>query len=173
MEGTADGSLDGEALRCRARGCMLGVFIGDALGAGVEGWPADEIEQFATERWQSPLVEDFFPAVHLATHVPAGEPGQYREARWMEEIGFRAVPVGPPRNDAIAKQCAREGCYTDDTLASLALAASLVQHGRVDANAAALAAIADRATWEQALWEGLFTALGYKQNSWPMRRLAE
>ena len=127
----------GEASRCRARGCMLGVFIGDALGAGVEGWPADEIEQFATERWQSQLVEDFFPAVHLATHVSAGEPGQYREARWMEEVGFRAVPVGPPRNDAVAKQCAREGCYTDDTLASLALAASLAQHGRVDATAAA------------------------------------
>src|SRR5438270_13528649 len=27
--------------------------------------------------------------------------------------------------------------------------------------------------WEQSLWEGLFTALGYKQNVWPMRRLAE
>ena len=44
---------------------------------------------------------------------------------------------------------------------------------RLESKAAALAAIADRATWEQALWEGLFTALGYKQNSWPMRRLAE
>ena len=33
--------------------------------------------------------------------------------------------------------------------------------------------MADRATWEQALLEGLFSALGYKQNSWPMRRLAE
>lgn len=31
-----------------------------------------------------------------------------------------------------------------------------------------------RATgWDQALWEGLFTALGYTQNTWPMRRLAE
>jgi hypothetical protein len=27
--------------------------------------------------------------------------------------------------------------------------------------------------WEQALWEGLFRALGYKQNVWPMQRLAE
>jgi hypothetical protein len=27
--------------------------------------------------------------------------------------------------------------------------------------------------WEQALWEGLFAALGYKNNSWPMRRMAE
>ncbi len=29
------------------------------------------------------------------------------------------------------------------------------------------------AGWEQALWEGLFRALGYKHNSWPMQRLAE
>jgi len=27
--------------------------------------------------------------------------------------------------------------------------------------------------WEQALWEGLFRALGYKQNIWPMQRVAE
>jgi len=27
--------------------------------------------------------------------------------------------------------------------------------------------------WEQALWEGLFRALGYKQNVWPMQSLAE
>jgi hypothetical protein len=27
--------------------------------------------------------------------------------------------------------------------------------------------------WEQALWEGLFRALGYKHNSWPMQCLAE
>jgi len=44
---------------------------------------------------------------------------------------------------------------------------------RLETKAAELAAVAGRAGWEQALWEGLFTALGYKQNSWPMRRLAE
>ena len=30
---------------------------------------------------------------------------------------------------------------------------------------------ARQAGWEQALWEGLFRALGYKQNVWPMQRL--
>ncbi len=44
---------------------------------------------------------------------------------------------------------------------------------RLAAKAAALAAVAEQANWKQALWIGLFTALGYKQNSWPMRRLAE
>ena len=32
---------------------------------------------------------------------------------------------------------------------------------------------ARQAGWEQALWEGLFRALGYKQNIWPMQRVAE
>lgn len=115
---------------------MLGQMIGDALGAGVEGWPADEIESLALERWQSHFVLDFFPAVHMATYVSAGQPGQYREARWMEAGSF--VPVGPPRvGTTVAEQCAREGMYTDDTLAALALAATLVEHGLVDANAAA------------------------------------
>lgn len=36
-----------------------------------------------------------------------------------------------------------------------------------------LRARARRAGWEQALWEGLFGALGYKHNPWPMRRIAE
>lgn len=27
--------------------------------------------------------------------------------------------------------------------------------------------------WEQSLWEGLFRALGYKHNAWPMQRVAE
>lgn len=32
---------------------------------------------------------------------------------------------------------------------------------------------ARQAGWEAALWDGLFSALGYKRNVWPMRRLAE
>jgi hypothetical protein len=36
-----------------------------------------------------------------------------------------------------------------------------------------LEARAKQAGWEQALWEGIFRALGYKQNIWPMQRLAE
>jgi hypothetical protein len=36
-----------------------------------------------------------------------------------------------------------------------------------------LEARARQVGWEQALWEGLFAALGYRRNVWPMRRLAE
>lgn len=44
---------------------------------------------------------------------------------------------------------------------------------RFEAKAAQLQARARHAGWEQALWEGLFRALGYKHNMWPMQCLAE
>jgi hypothetical protein len=44
---------------------------------------------------------------------------------------------------------------------------------RLEAKAAQLRARARQAGWEQALWEGLFRALGYKHNVWPMQSLAE
>ncbi|NBV20634.1 MAG: DUF2851 family protein [Proteobacteria bacterium] len=44
---------------------------------------------------------------------------------------------------------------------------------RLQLKAGQLAARARQGGWERALWEGLFTALGYKHNVWPMRRLAE
>lgn len=44
---------------------------------------------------------------------------------------------------------------------------------RFQAKASQLQARARQAGWEQALWEGMFRALGYKQNLWPMQRLGE
>ena len=44
---------------------------------------------------------------------------------------------------------------------------------RLQRKAGDLQARARQAGWEQALWEGLLRALGYKQNIWPMQRLAE
>ncbi len=44
---------------------------------------------------------------------------------------------------------------------------------RFHSKARAFEARARQCGWEQALWEGLFRALGYKQNVWPMQRLAE
>ena len=44
---------------------------------------------------------------------------------------------------------------------------------RLQGKAAWFQARAKQSGWEQALWEGLFRALGYKQNVWPMLRLAE
>ena len=44
---------------------------------------------------------------------------------------------------------------------------------RFQAKAAQFHARARHVGWEQALWEGLFRALGYKHNVWPMQCLAE
>jgi hypothetical protein len=44
---------------------------------------------------------------------------------------------------------------------------------RLQSKAAQFEARAKQAGWDQALWEGLFRALGYKHNIWPMQRLAE
>jgi Protein of unknown function (DUF2851) len=44
---------------------------------------------------------------------------------------------------------------------------------RLHSKAAQFQARARQAGWEQSLWEGLFRALGFKHNVWPMQRLAE
>jgi hypothetical protein len=44
---------------------------------------------------------------------------------------------------------------------------------RLENKAAQCRARARNAGWEQALWENLFRALGYKHNVWPMQHLAE
>jgi hypothetical protein len=46
-------------------------------------------------------------------------------------------------------------------------------HVRLENKAAQFRARARLVGWEQALWEGLFRALGYKHNVWPMQQLAE
>jgi hypothetical protein len=46
-------------------------------------------------------------------------------------------------------------------------------HVRLRSKAALFQARARQVGWEQSLWEGLFRALGYKHNAWPMQRLGE
>src|SRR5262249_34354833 len=44
---------------------------------------------------------------------------------------------------------------------------------RFEDKAAQILARAKNSGWEQALWESLFRALGYKHNVWPMQNVAE
>lgn len=55
-------------------------------------------------------------------------------------------------------------------LGELLHAAAMV---RFQSKAASMLARARHCGWEQTLWEGLFRALGYKNNVWPMQNLAE
>jgi hypothetical protein len=73
--------------------------------------------------------------------------------------------------EAFRGRCSAPLRELDQTaLAGLLREASLVRlHGK----ASQFSARARESGWEQSLWEGLFRALGYKHNSWPMQRLAE
>jgi hypothetical protein len=62
------------------------------------------------------------------------------------------------------------GELTPEQLSALLQQAALIRFQR---KAQELEIRARQAGWEQALWEGLFRALGYKQNIWPMQRVAE
>jgi hypothetical protein len=68
------------------------------------------------------------------------------------------------------KCCAPLKGLADDRLRDLLHQAA---HVRLRSKASLLHARARETGWEQALWEGLFRALGYKHNVWPMQRLGE
>jgi ADP-ribosylglycohydrolase len=126
-----ESAVSGAQLLARAHGCALGHALGDALGAAVEGFPTDVVRQVAAEHCSGPLLDRFILHVPMGTFVSAGQPGQYRPATEVADTSF--VPTGPPMNAAVAEQCARLGCYTDDTNAALAVGSSIRDCGRVDA----------------------------------------
>jgi hypothetical protein len=89
-------------------------------------------------------------------------------AELAEWLGGDGAPVLPEQFRGRCSAPLRE--LGEDALQELLRQAALVRlHGK----AAQLAARARDAGWEQSLWEGLFRALGYKHNTWPMQRLAE
>lgn len=85
-----------------------------------------------------------------------------------EWLGGDAAPGLPEKFQGRCAAPLRE--LDEAALQELLQQAALVRlHGK----SAQLAARAREAGWEQSLWEGLFRALGYKHNTWPMQRLAE
>lgn len=86
-------------------------------------------------------------------------------AQWLSHEAVLAVP------DHWAGRCAAPlSQLTPAQRTDLLHQAALV---RLQSKAAQFHARARQLGWEQALWEGLFRALGYKHNVWPMQRLAE
>jgi hypothetical protein len=66
--------------------------------------------------------------------------------------------------------CGPLGQLSEEQTAALLQQAAMVRFQR---KAQELEIRARQTGWEQALWEGIFRALGYKQNIWPMQRVAE
>lgn len=83
----------------------------------------------------------------------------------LEHHSLRALP-----DTLVGKCCAPLRELDNPASAELLRAAAQV---RLQNKAAQFRARARHAGWEQALWEGLFRALGYQHNVWPMQRLAE
>jgi hypothetical protein len=86
-------------------------------------------------------------------------------AAWLDREGMPALP------EAAAGRCsAAWSDLAEPELLELLRQAAIV---RLRGKAARFAARAREAGWDQSLWEGLFRALGYKHNTWPMQRLGE
>lgn len=84
---------------------------------------------------------------------------------WLENEARSLLPPG-----TLGRCCAPLKEVPDATVAALLEEAA---RERFQRKAADLVIRARHTGWDQALWEGLFTALGYKHNGWPMRRVAE
>ncbi|HTV39914.1 MAG TPA: DUF2851 family protein [Candidatus Sulfotelmatobacter sp.] len=83
----------------------------------------------------------------------------------LENESLRSLP-----EDFRGKCCAPLRDLAEPELARLLDQAA---RARLETKAAQFRARAKSAGWEQALWENLFRALGYKHNIWPMQHLAE
>jgi hypothetical protein len=75
-----------------------------------------------------------------------------------------------PRKHWTGQCCGPLAGLTEDRLVELLRQAATL---RLQAKGSQLQARARQAGLAQSFWEGIFSALGYKNNVWPMRRLAE
>jgi hypothetical protein len=111
---------------------------------------------------ESPAAPGTPPGLVLKQHLDAPLD---ELASSLESLPLRALP------EALRGRCRPSlQALGEDRLAALLCEAAAV---RLQSKAAQLRARARQAGWEQALWEGLFRALGYKHNVWPMQNLAE
>lgn len=84
---------------------------------------------------------------------------------WLENDSPRVLP------ENLRGQCCAALRQLDEARQGRILEAAA--RVRFQAKAEQFRARARHAGWEQSLWEGLFRALGYKHNLWPMHNLAE
>jgi len=84
---------------------------------------------------------------------------------WLLGEAPRAIPPA-----FLGQCCSPLRTLTPDRLETLLHQAA---HHRLARKAGEFAIRARHAGWEQALWEGLVSGLGYRHNTWPLRRIAE
>jgi hypothetical protein len=90
-------------------------------------------------------------------------------------LGELSLWLGGETAQALPEEFRGQCCAPLRELSAAQLTGLLQQAAavRLRSKAAQFQARARQTGWDQALWEGLFRALGYKQNVWPMQRLGE
>ena len=91
------------------------------------------------------------------------------DAPWDELLPWLQAEGQPWQEEFLGRCCAPLKDLAADSRNALIRQAALVRFQR---KADDLARRARDIGWDGALWEGLFRALGYKHNTWPMERLA-
>jgi Protein of unknown function (DUF2851) len=86
-------------------------------------------------------------------------------ARWLNTESSQLLP-----DDLLGMCAAPLAGLNEERLGDVLHQAARV---RLEGKARQFQARARLAGWDQALWEGIFRALGYKHNAWPMQYLAE
>ena len=130
--------------------------VWERLGVPPSGGVVDENRLKAELRTRPPAILSLCDALD----APIAELGL-----WLENDSPRVLP------DSLRGQCCAVLRELDETRQSKILDSAA--RVRFQAKAGQFRARARHAGWEQALWEGLFRALGYKHNIWPMQNLAE
>jgi Protein of unknown function (DUF2851) len=113
--------------------------------------------------WESERTANGAPPTLLLRHALDAPLGEL--SLWLGGESAQALP-----ENLRGKCCAPLRAMPQAQLLDLLHQAA---HVRWHSKAAQFQARARQVGWEQSLWEGLFRALGYKHNVWPMQRLAE
>lgn len=133
------------------------------------GWHAHRHDQNAAFQrvilhvvWEGKPSTAHLPTLSLRNVLDAPLPDLHRQ---LEHNSLRTLPEA-----SLGKCCAPLRELNPAAVPALLQEAASV---RLANKAAQFHARAQHVGWEQSLWEGLFRALGYKHNVWPMQQLAE
>jgi len=108
---------------------MIGLLVGDALGASVEGFCPEEISVVAEQNGCGAFLNKYIPAIQMGSVTPLRTEIGYRWATEVDDEQF--VSPGPTQRAALYPFL-RCGHYSDDGNASLALAESLLRRQRLE-----------------------------------------
>ena len=137
----------------------------DLAASGWHGHAHDRNPNFANVKLHVVWQGDANPSIPTLALKPCLDAPLAELALWLASDAAQRYPL------ELLGQCAAPlRDLSEPQVEQLLNEAALV---RLQRKAHDLHARARQAGWEQALWEGMLRALGYKQNVWPMQRIGE